>query len=102
MPWRGQVPRLPGLWCDDCGDVGLVCDAARCDRHRCSGCGKPAETVDGGIGWCRIWGDHSGNDHGFCAATEDKHLYSVFKMFGPGDDVTDERRRARLADPVGA
>ena len=25
-------------WCDDCGDVGDVCNAIACDRHRCRRC----------------------------------------------------------------
>lgn len=27
-------------WCDRCGDVSRVCDAARCDRHRCQECNE--------------------------------------------------------------
>src|SRR5262249_7492760 len=25
-------------WCDECGDVDLVCDAASCNAHRCHEC----------------------------------------------------------------
>lgn len=25
-------------WCDECGDVDTVCNAERCDRHRCMKC----------------------------------------------------------------
>jgi hypothetical protein len=27
-------------WCDRCGDVDTVCDAAPCDQHRCYRCQK--------------------------------------------------------------
>lgn len=35
-------------WCDRCGDVSKVCDATRCDKHRCRECNeiRPPETRD--------------------------------------------------------
>lgn len=44
-------------WCDNCGDVGTMCDAIHCDRHSCSepGCRKSVEDGDhiiDGWGYC--------------------------------------------------
>src|SRR5262249_34369171 len=27
-------------WCDRCGDVSRICDALRCDKHRCKECNE--------------------------------------------------------------
>lgn len=36
-PGRGRCHGCMG-WCDRCGDVDEVCDAAVCDAHRCQRC----------------------------------------------------------------
>jgi hypothetical protein len=45
------------VWCDSCGDVGAMCDAIFCDRHRCNetGCRGSVEDSDHiieGQGYC--------------------------------------------------
>ena len=33
-------------WCDQCGDVDEVCDADRCDAHRCQRCNRVRKDRD--------------------------------------------------------